>query len=762
MLTSEQEEIARTLERMVPDRSAARRALEGGPKVDRELWGKLAELGLLGLTLPEALGGIGLGLGDECVVLETLAGQVAPVPLIPTYLAARILADGAGPAAARLSERLVSGEKIVGAALLAEGGDGRSILVADDDGATARLTGELAEVVEGAALDILLVPAEGAWWAVEVGGPGVQRSEIHSLDNTHAMARLELDSAPAEKAGTLDLERVLSVARTLMAAEALGVAQAALDLARTHSLDRHQFGQPIGRFQAIKQKLADCLIAVEGARSALWGAIRSAPESWPDPTAARLAKAEATGAAVQVVAESVQTHGAMGVTWEHDLHLLMRRGKHGQLTLGSPDSHLRAMGEVLMADSSSSGRRSGGGQPAGDGQDLGFQPTEEDQAFIAPFRAWLDEHLTPERLQEIRRGGLSARRAWQSFMAQAGWVGLHWATAYGGRDASFTQQILYYAELARRELPPLPGNRGLMLVGPTLIAHGTEEQKRLLEPTRRADILWSGGFSERGAGSDLASLRTKAVLDGDHFVVTGHKIWTSNAEIADWLYALVRTGPLQPKHDGISVLLIDMRTPGVEVRPIKRNSGDYAFNEVFFDDARVPAANLVGPLNEGWRVNRTTMVGEHLTNFLGSQTAQATTIRRITRALKEREERLGAPEPDLRKRLAEAWARTQIVKLHGLRNVARFTGGDNPGAEGSISKLVGQEHERRLFELMLDVQGVKGLYEGTWSKAYLSTRASTIGGGTSEIHRNRLAERVLGMPRDLWADEEQGAAAASD
>ncbi len=749
MQTSEQEEIARTLQRMVPDRAAARRAMEGGPNVDRDLWGKLAELGLLGLTMSEDLGGTGMGLGEECVVLETLAGKVAPVPLISTYLAARILTAGSGAARERLSEQLISGEKIITAALLAEGGDGTTVTEAN-----GQLSGELAEVVEGASADVLLIPAGGAWWAVDAGGPGVTRSDIHSFDRTRAMAKVELDRATAEKVSDLELDRVIDVARTLLAAEALGVAQAALDLARAHALDRHQFGQPIGRFQAIKQKLADDLIATENARSAIWGAVRSAPDGWPDPAAARLAKAEATGAAVKVAADSVQTHGAMGVTWEHDLHLLMRRAKHGQHTLGSPDTHLRALGDTLMADAAASGGR-GGGRPKGDTQDLGFQPSEEDLAFIQPFKDWLDEHLTPERLEEIRRGGLSARRAWQSFMAQAGWVGLHWPVAYGGRGASFTQQILYYAEIAKRQLGALPGNRGLMLVGPTLATHGTEEQKKLLEPTRRADILWSGGFSERGSGSDLASLRTKAVLDGDHFVVTGHKIWTSNAEVADWLYTLVRTGPLHPKHAGISVLLIDMKSPGVEVRPIKRNSGDHAFNEVFFDDVRVPVANLVGPINEGWRVNRTTMVGEHLTNFLGSQTAQANTIRRITRELKTREDRLGV-DPDLRKRVAEAWVRTQIVKLHGLRNVARFTGGDNPGAEGSISKLVGQEHEQRLFELLLDVQGVKGLYEGTWTRAYLSTRASTIGGGTSEIHRNRMAERVLGLPRDLWADEEQG------
>jgi len=746
VLTPEQSEIASMLQRLVKDRSAARRSAEGGPALDRQLWNKIAELGLTGIALPEAAGGLGLGLFEEAVVAEVLGGFVAPVPIVSTSLATHVLAQSGLPAGQALGAKLASGERVVGVCLSAErGGPKLELVPAGPD--RGRLSGRVADVFEGALLDVLLVPSDGAWWAVDLDADGLIHSEVRSLDPTRRMADVTFDGAEAQRVGELELPKVMALAHVLIASEAVGVAQSALDMATAHALERRQFGQPIGRFQAIKHKLADCLIKVEAGRSAIFGALRSMTEGVPDPVAARLAKAEATAAAAHVTAEAVQTHGAMGVTWEHDLHLLMRRAKHCQLSFGSPDQHLRLIGDDLTEGRLSSGRASN------NGQDLGFTPSEEDRAFIAPFEAWLDEHMPPEEVTRIRRGGMAARREWQARMADAGWVGIHWPSAHGGRDATFTQQILYYSALTARGLPALPGNRGLMLVGPTLIAHGSTEQKKLLEPTRRADILWSGGFSERGAGSDLASLRTRGVIDGDDLVITGHKIWTSQAQIADWLYALIRTGPLVPKHDGISVVLIPMSSPGLEVRPIRRNSGDAEFNELFFDEVRVPLANVVGPLNEGWRVNRTTMVGEHVTNFLGSQAAQATTVRRLTRMLVEREARLGV-EPELRRRLAEAWAITQIVKLHGLRNVVRFTGGETPGAEGSIQKIVGQEHERRLFELTVDIQGAGGLVEGTWTKAFLSTRASTIGGGTSEIHRNKLAERVLGLPRDLWADEE--------
>lgn len=750
MLTPDQEEISHILGRLLSTRDAARRAAEGGAAIDGALWCNLAELGFLGITLPVTHGGVEMSLAEEAIATEALGRVVAPIPIMSAFAAAHILAASASSHAKQLGQALSAGEIVVGAALSAAEGVTALTLAPGETEDSCLISGIIPDLCDGAAIEVALVPANGRWWSVDLSLEGVQRTEVASLDPTRRLARVEFDGARGEAVSDFPVRRLISIVQTLIAAEALGVAQAALDMTREYALQREQFGQPIGRFQAVKQKLADCLIAVEGARSALWGAVRSINDGCPDPDAARLAKAQTSRAAMWVVGEAVQLHGAIGCTWEHDLHLLMRRAKHCNLTLGSFAHNLRLLGEKALK-AAGSGGRSRADQLAG--MDLGFVPSVEDEAFIEPFREWLDENVTPERAKALRRAGMAERRAWQGELADAGWVALHWAKAAGGREASFTQQVLYYAEMTRRGLPPLPGNRGLMLVGPTLIAHGSERQKQLLAPTRRADILWAGGFSERGAGSDLASLRTRGEVDGNELVINGHKIWTSQAQLADWMYALIRTGPLHPKHAGISVVLIPMDSDGLEVRPIRRNNGDYHFNEVFFDNVRVSLDNIVGPVNDGWRINRTTMVGEHLTNFLGSQAAQAETVAQIARTIAERETRHGI-DHDLRARFSSAWATTQIVKLHGLRNVARFTAGDNPGAEGSISKLVGQENEKELFELMVDAQGAAGLEETRWTRAWLSTRASTIGGGTSEIHRNKLAERVLGMPRDPWADDE--------
>jgi alkylation response protein AidB-like acyl-CoA dehydrogenase len=436
----------------------------------------------------------------------------------------------------------------------------------------------------------------------------------------------------------------------------------------------------------------------------------------------------------------------MGVTWEHDLHLLQRRAKHCQLALGAPESCLAEIAEDLLANARA-GVRSAERGMAQSG------PEPQDQAFVDELRDWLDRHATPERLKEVNEGGLAARRAWQAEMAEGGWVGVHWPVAYGGRDATFTQQVLYHAELTARGLPRLPGNRGLTIVAPTLVKHGTPFQQKLLEPTRRADVLWSTAFSEPGAGSDLAGLQTRGVIDGEDLVITGTKIWTSDAHYTDWLYMLVRTGPQHPKHDGISCVILPLKIDGLTVRPIRLNNGRHQFNQLFFDEVRVPLTHVVGPINEGWRkVNRTTMAHEHFTNFLGTHASYANVIEHILRRLSEREAG-GRVDHDLRRRAAMSWITVQLLRLNGLRNVVRIQSGEDPGAEGSIQKVLGQEEERRLFELALDVMGTAGLANGRWGRAYLSARAATIGGGTSEIHRNKLAERVLGLPRDLWADD---------
>ncbi|WP_433598235.1 acyl-CoA dehydrogenase family protein [Nocardia sp. CA-135953] len=400
--------------------------------------------------------------------------------------------------------------------------------------------------------------------------------------------------------------------------------------------------------------------------------------------------------------------------------------------------------------------------------ELGVQLDSADEAFGAELSTWLDANLpaysaeaagaaTPEdRLRIARR--------WQARLADGGWAAITWPRAHGGREASATQQLVYHSTMAERRVPPAIGRIGVNLCGPTLIAHGTDRQRaEFLGPMLRGEHLWCQGFSEPGAGSDLASLQTSAVVDGSELVITGQKIWTSGADRADWMFALVRTDRTVPKRDGISFVLIPMDAPGLEVRPIKQISGDSGFNEVFLDQVRVPLDNVVGGLNKGWGVTRTTLANERAVLFMGQQIALASTVGKIiTQARKvDGHGRRPADDPHLRTRIAESWIEAELVRINGIRNLGKVLSGRAPGPEGAMSKLFGQHAEQRVHELALDLGGTAALLDrgaenapnrGKWALGWLRTRASTIGGGTSEIQRNVLAERVLGQPRDPWAD----------
>jgi alkylation response protein AidB-like acyl-CoA dehydrogenase len=355
-------------------------------------------------------------------------------------------------------------------------------------------------------------------------------------------------------------------------------------------------------------------------------------------------------------------------------------------------------------------------------------------------------------------------REWQSQMAAGGWAAITWPPEFGGRAATVRQQLIFYLTSAERRVPPLAGRIGLNLCGPTLIAHGTpEQQERFLPPMLDGRHLWCQGFSEPGAGSDLASLRTRGVVDGDSLVITGQKIWTSGAAHADWMFALVRTDPDAPKRRGISFVLVPMTADGVEVRPIRQISGDAGFSEVFLDEVRVPLANVVGGLNDGWNVTRTTLANERAILFMGQQMALTATLRKAIGMAKTPDPHgfRAADDPYLRDRIAQAWIDVEWVRLNGMRNLAKVLAGKEPGPEGAMSKLFGQHVEQYLHELALDLGGEFAILDrgaadapnrGKWALGWLRTRASTIGGGTSEIQRNVLAERILGQPRDPWAD----------
>ncbi|SBS79095.1 Acyl-CoA dehydrogenase [uncultured Mycobacterium sp.] len=400
--------------------------------------------------------------------------------------------------------------------------------------------------------------------------------------------------------------------------------------------------------------------------------------------------------------------------------------------------------------------------------ELDIDLSDADAEFAADWSTWLDDHLPAMHHKLSEPGSDAARRglgrAWQLEMAAGGWAAITWPQEFGGRAATARQQLIFYLVSAERRVPPLAGRIGLNLCGPTLIAHGTpEQQQRFLPPMLDGRHVWCQGFSEPSAGSDLASLRTRGVVDGDHLVITGQKIWTSGAQDADWMFALVRTDPVAPKRKGISFVLVPMNAAGVDVRPIRQMSGDAGFNEVFLDAVRVPVTHVVGALNDGWSVTRTTLANERAILFMGQQMALSATLRKAIR-LATTPDPYGvraADDPHLRDRIAQAWIDVELVRLNGMRNLAKVLGGKEPGPEGAMSKLFGQHVEQHLHELALDLGGEFGILDrgaddapnrGKWALGWLRTRASTIGGGTSEIQRNVLAERILGQPRDPWAD----------
>ncbi|MEB3071708.1 acyl-CoA dehydrogenase family protein [[Mycobacterium] vasticus] len=352
---------------------------------------------------------------------------------------------------------------------------------------------------------------------------------------------------------------------------------------------------------------------------------------------------------------------------------------------------------------------------------------------------------------------LNFQRDWAALLVDEGFAAPSWPTRWGGMDLSLADQVTYHEEFAKVRRPAHPGG-GIFVVGPTIIKHGTDEQReRFLRPGLRGDSIWVQGFSEPEAGSDLPSLRTRAERVGDEYIVSGQKIWITNARNGDWLFALVRTGSKESRQDGISYLLIDMASPGVTVRPLRDMTGGSAFGEIFLDQVRVPVSNLVGEENGGWRIARTSMGHERST----AGVAQGMRYRRIVDELHSLAAELGrAKDPRVRQLLAAVEVDVRLIILNNTRTLSTVLAGSDPGPVSSIGRLMLTEFEKRLHDLAVDLIGAPAMLapqdphsvqRGRWVTGFLATRASTIGAGTAEIQRNTIAEQVLGLPRDELA-----------
>jgi alkylation response protein AidB-like acyl-CoA dehydrogenase len=376
--------------------------------------------------------------------------------------------------------------------------------------------------------------------------------------------------------------------------------------------------------------------------------------------------------------------------------------------------------------------------------------------FRDELRSWLREHPPPDIDVAATVEEADALRAWQGALAAGRWVGIHWPVEYGGRGASLTQVAAYNEELARAQVPQILGRAGVSLVGPTLMTHGTETQRRQwMTRILSGDDIWCQLFSEPDAGSDLAALSTRADKRGGVYVVTGQKLWSSYAKFADWGIGLVRTDSDAPRHSGISMLAIPMTAKGVDVRPLRQITGESEFNEVFLDAVEVPVENLIGPENEGWRVANTTLANERGASFVWKeQVLQEVALDLLVNAC-ARAGRLG--DPVVRQRLAQARIEVEIFRLHNERTLDRLARGEEVGSESSLVKLFWAGMSQRLHDTAVGVLGPDALVvsgdeyaidRGRWVRELLATRANSIMGGTNEIQRNVIGERLLGLPRE--------------
>ncbi len=380
--------------------------------------------------------------------------------------------------------------------------------------------------------------------------------------------------------------------------------------------------------------------------------------------------------------------------------------------------------------------------------DLTLSPDEE--TFRDELRGWLDSNH-PGREPEGDEAGFEFRRDWQRKLYDAGWAGLAWPKEYGGRGASLIEQAIFNEEIVRAQAPQMANVLGLAMGGPTVIAHGTDEQKdRYLQPILSGEEIWCQGFSEPESGSDLASVKTRAVRDGDEWLVTGQKVWTTLAHHSKWCMLVARTDLDAPKHKGLTYFLMDMEQDAVQVRPLRQITGEAEFNELFLEEARIPDENIVGGEGNGWMVAITTLMHERATLAFGLQVAVQIAMRELIEKAKESPFNGGpaSADPVIRQRLAQLYIEAEVLRLNAYRGLTAQMKYGVPGPEGSLGKWHWSEVNQALTELAMDIAGPRAqLDDGEWTYRFLRARANSIEGGTTEILKNIVAERVLGLPR---------------
>ncbi len=660
----------------------------------------LAQLGIFGVALSEEQGGADGTVEDLCAMVDEAAAAMVPGPVATTALATLLIERS------DVLESLMSGERVAGIALTAD--------VRFDGG---RASGTAEYVLGADPAGVLVLPAGDAVVLIDAGADGVSIEPLKATDFSRPLARVVLDSAPAETLSASP-QRLADVAATVLAAEAAGLARWTLQTATEYAKVREQFGKPIGSFQAIKHMCAEMLLRSEQASVAAADAARAAADSDEQQLSIAAAVAAAAGidAAKANAKDCIQVLGGIGITWEHDAHLYLRRAYGIAHFLGGAHLWLHRVAALTQ------------------------------EGVRRDLRIDLDsvEHLRPEIASAVAEVAAQPAEKRQVALADTGLLAPHWPRPYG-RKAGPAEQLLIDQELAAADVV-----RPDLVIGwwavPTILEHGSPEQiEQFVPATLRGEFIWCQLFSEPGAGSDLAALRTKAVradsADGKPgWKLTGQKVWTSAAHKAAWGVCLARTDPDAPKHKGITYFLIDMKTPGIDIRPLREITGDNLFNEVFFDDVFVPDDMVVGPVNDGWRLARTTLANERVAMSHG--TALGNPMEELLRTVADLD--LDAAGKD---QLGEMIVAAQVGSLLDRKIAELAVGGQDPGPQASARKLIGVRYRQALAELRMALSEGAGVVDNDTVFDFLNTRCLTIAGGTEQILLTMAGERLLGLPR---------------
>ncbi|WP_166906709.1 acyl-CoA dehydrogenase [Mycobacterium sp. DL440] len=683
------------------DTAAAVRSGEHDADAWRRPFQGLAELGIFSVAVPEEQGGAGGTVEDLCAMVDEAAAALVPGPVATTALATLVVTDDA------VLEALVSGERTAGAAL---SGD-----LTFDDG---KVSGAAEYVLGADAAGVLLLPAGDRVVLVDASAAGVSIELLTATDFSLPLARVVLDSAPAQVL-EVSRQRFEDVTATVLAAEAAGLARWTLQTATEYAKVREQFGKPIGSFQAIKHMCAEMLLRSEQISVSAADAALAVSES--DDSQLSIAAAVAVAAGVEAAEanakDCIQVLGGIGITWEHEAHLYLRRAYGISHALGGRRRWIRRVSALTQ------------------------------QGVRRELRIDLESvaGLRPEISAAVAEVAALPVEKRQVALAESGLLAPHWPRPYG-RNATPAEQLLIDQELAAAEV-----ERPDLVIGwwavPTVLEHGSPEQiDRFVPATLRGDLAWCQLFSEPGAGSDLAALRMKAVrAEGPNgepgWKLTGQKVWTSAAQKAHWGVCLARTDADAPKHKGITYFLIDMKTPGIMIRPLREITGDELFNEVFFDDVFVPDEMVVGTVNDGWRLARTTLANERVA--MAGGTALGNPMEELLRTL-------GA-QPDVDPadldRLGELILTAQVGSLLDQRIAQLAVSGHDTGAQASSRKLIGVRYRQTLAEFRLELSDGGGAVRNHEVHDFLNTRCLTIAGGTEQILLTVAGERLLGLPR---------------